>query len=92
MPVLETRVAPTSVACRANRREMLAAIESVLRRWVDAERVPDMNTRIAAELQFGLVETALRCCFLLGNGENEDSYIQEVTRALRAYVGGQSPG
>jgi len=72
----------------ASREEMLAAIESVLRRWVDAGTIPELNTRIAAELQFGLVETALRCCFLLENGENEGAYVQEVTGALRAYVGG----
>jgi AcrR family transcriptional regulator len=71
----------------ANRAQMLAAVEAALRRWIDAGLVRDMDPRIAAEIQFSLVESALRECFLRHGGRNEEDYIREVTRCLTAYLG-----
>jgi AcrR family transcriptional regulator len=72
----------------ANRERMLAAIEDGVRRAIRAGRVSLRDTRVAAELQFGLVESALRDCFLRGGGKRQGAYVQEVARALNAYLRG----
>ena len=74
------------LAQAANRAEMLHAIETALESWIKAGRIPSMNTRVAAELQFGLVETGLRCCFLAKPQADPEDYIEETSRALRAYL------
>ena len=71
----------------ANRERMLAAIEEGLRGAIREGRVSLRDTRVAAELQFGLVESALRDCFLRGGGKRQGAYVQEVARALNAYLG-----
>lgn len=71
----------------ASRTQMVAAIRAQLERGIRAGRIPPLDTRIAAEIQFGLVETALRDCFLRHAGRDEDGYIREVTRCLAAYLG-----
>lgn len=73
----------------ANRAAMLDAIETALRRGIDAGSIaPLANPRISAQIQFGLVEAALRDCFLHGGGRDEASYCAEVSRCLRAYLTG----
>jgi AcrR family transcriptional regulator len=71
----------------AYRAAMIAAIEARLSLWAQRGLVQPMDTRIAAEIQFGLVESALRDCFLRRGGKDEERYVQEVTRCLDAYVG-----
>jgi hypothetical protein len=71
----------------ANRTAMIAAIEAALTAWIERGLVQPMDTRIAAEIQFGLVESALRDCFLRSDGAGEERYVREVTRCLGAYVG-----
>jgi AcrR family transcriptional regulator len=70
----------------ANRERMLAAIEDGLRRAIRTGHVGLRDTRVAAELQFGLVESALRDCFLRAGGKRQGAYVQEVARALNAYL------
>jgi AcrR family transcriptional regulator len=70
----------------ANRERMLAAIEDGLRRAMRAGRVSLRDARVAAEVQFGLVESALRDCFLRAGGKRRGAYVQEVARALNAYL------
>jgi hypothetical protein len=70
----------------ANRERMLVAIEDGLRRAIRAGRVSLRDTRVAAELQFGLVESALRDCFLRAGGRRQGAYVQEVARVLNAYL------
>jgi AcrR family transcriptional regulator len=70
----------------ANRERMLRAIEERLRRAIRAGHVTLRDTRVAAELQFGLVESALRDCFLRAGGRRQGAYVQEVARALNAYL------
>lgn len=74
-------------AQEANRTRMVAAIQAQLDGWRQQGRIPRMDTRVSAELQFGLVESALRDCFLRGDGRDEVSYIREVTHCLAAYLG-----
>jgi len=76
-----------SVAQDANRGAMVAAIEAVLLRWSQREGAPPMQPRIAAEIQFGLVESALRDCFLRRGGADLELYVAEVTRSLAAMLG-----
>lgn len=70
----------------ANRAQMLAAIESALCRGIDQGVVAPCDVRVAAELQFGLVESALRDCFLRRRGVGQAATIREVVRCLRAYL------
>lgn len=71
----------------ANRARMLAAIEALLRRWIGEGLVPPLDPRVAAEIQYGLVESSLRDCFLRGGRAKEEIYIREVTRCLAACLG-----
>ncbi len=71
----------------ANRARMVAAVEAALRRWIAEGLTPPMDPGVAAEIQFGLVESSLRDCFLRGKGKNEEAYVREVTRCLAAYLG-----
>jgi AcrR family transcriptional regulator len=71
----------------ANRTAMIRAIEARLSLWVERGLVQPMDTAVAAEILFGLVESALRDCFLRRGGEGEERYVREVTRCLGAYVG-----
>ena len=48
--------------------------------------IPPIHARVGAELQFGLVESALRDCFLRHGGANQEIYVRELTRCLRAYL------
>jgi len=71
----------------ANRAEMLRAIEAALEGWMARGLIPPMNPRIAAELHFGLVESAVRDCFLRHGGADEAEYVAETARALGAMLG-----
>lgn len=73
----------------ANRVRMLQAIESALRAGLDSGQLPPLDPRVTAELQFGLVEAALRACFIDRKGAGESLYVRETTRILRASL---SPG
>jgi AcrR family transcriptional regulator len=70
----------------ANRERMLAAIEDAVTQAIREGRVSLRDPRIAAELQFGLVESALRDCFLRAGGRRRDVYVREVARVLNAYL------
>jgi hypothetical protein len=70
---------------------MLRAIEAALEGWIARSLIPKMNARIAAELQFGLVECAIRDCFLRHGGANEADYVAETSRALAAMLGQRRP-
>lgn len=72
------------IAQDANRRRMLGAIEEVLAGWLRRGAIARLDVGITAELQFGLVETGLRDCFLRHGGERRAAYVEEVTRCLRA--------
>ncbi len=74
----------------ANRETMLRAIEATLSRWMRQGAIPESDPRVAAELQFGLVESALRDCVLRGGGAERDLYVREATRCLAACLG-QTP-
>lgn len=74
-------------AREATRAQMLGAIAAALRGWARRGWIPPMNVRIAAELQFGLVENALRDCFLRNAGRHERVYIRETASILAAALG-----
>ncbi|MDP3938876.1 MAG: TetR/AcrR family transcriptional regulator [Deltaproteobacteria bacterium] len=70
----------------ANRRQMLAAIEAMLERWMERGLIRPVDPRVSAAIQFGLVENALRDCFLREKGEREEEYVREVTACLTGYL------
>ncbi|MCP4037516.1 MAG: TetR/AcrR family transcriptional regulator [bacterium] len=70
----------------ANRTAMIAAIVARLELWVEHGLVEPMDNPIAAEVLFGLVESALRDCFLRRRGAGRERYVREVTRCLEACV------
>jgi AcrR family transcriptional regulator len=70
----------------ANRERMLAAIEDVVRRGMARGEISRRDPRIAAELLFGVVESALRDCFLRGGGVNRPRYERECGRCAAAYL------
>ncbi len=82
--ILSNQTDEGAPAQAASRAQMLEAIQSVLDLWVRSGEAPAMNTQIAAKVQYGLVEAALRTCFLEEGGADEAAYQTEVTRALRA--------
>lgn len=65
----------------ANRNRMLSAIETYLEEW-NRRSGASLNARILAQFHFNVVEGALRDCFLRGNREDEQAYIQEAVRML----------
>lgn len=62
-------------------------IESNLRAWRERGWIPEMDLRVAAGLHFGLVESAVRDCFLLGGGADPERWVAETTRCLAAILG-----
>jgi AcrR family transcriptional regulator len=70
----------------ANREQMLGAIERALVQAMRDGRVSLREPRIAAELQFGVVESALRDCFLRAGGRRQQAYVRETARLLNAYL------
>lgn len=76
----------SGIAQAANRETMVAAVEAALSGWMNAGLIPRVDAHIAAQLQFGLVEHALRACYLFDNAADEEAYIAEVVRSLRAML------
>jgi AcrR family transcriptional regulator len=75
-----------ATAQAANRDRMLVAIEDVVRRGMARGEVSRRDARIAAEVLFGVVENALRDCFLRGDGRTRTRYERECSRCLAAYL------
>jgi AcrR family transcriptional regulator len=76
-----------TAAADANRDQVIARVEQLVRGAPGfAKRPRRRDARIAAEIQFGLVESALRDCFLRDAGRREAAYVREVTRCLEAYL------
>ena len=70
----------------ANRAQVIAALEGRLQRRVERGLIDRPNLRVTAEVQFGLVESALRGCFLRHGGADEVAYLREVIDCLTAYL------
>lgn len=79
-------------AREASRARMLRAIEGALAAWRGRGLIPAMHLGVAAELQFGLVESAIRDCFLRASGYGEEAYVAETTRSLAACLGQRGDG
>lgn len=75
----------------ASRDQMVRAVETALRSYRDGGLIPEseppLNPRVAADLQFAMIEGALKACFLHGDGSQEQLYQQEATRSLKAMLG-----
>jgi AcrR family transcriptional regulator len=73
-------------ARRASRSEIVAALERGLRAWRDAGQLRPLDSQIAAELLFALVEAALTECFTHGQGEREAAYLREAIACVEGAV------
>ena len=76
-------------AKRANREEIVVRLSELFARWRERGAITATDPRVLAELCFGLVEAALRECYARGTAThaNEETYIAEVARCLRALLG-----
>jgi AcrR family transcriptional regulator len=84
--LLASDPAEGALAQAANRTRMLDAIEAVVRRGMARGEISRRDPRVAAALQFGVVESALRDCFLYHAGRDREQYAQETIRCLVAYL------
>jgi AcrR family transcriptional regulator len=71
---------------RATRAEIVAALERGLRAWSEAGQLRPLDSQIAAELLFALVEAALLECFTHGQGEREEDYLREAVACVEGAV------
>jgi AcrR family transcriptional regulator len=79
---------PTRAASarRANREEIVSALTGFLERWGARGLMRPLDPRVVAELLFGLVESALKECFVRGKQAREEVYLREVVRAIRGIL------
>jgi hypothetical protein len=81
--LLSDDLAHSAGARRANREEIVSPLAALLESWSTRGLIRPVPSRIVATLLFGLVESALKECFVRGNGAEEDGYVAEVVRAIR---------
>jgi AcrR family transcriptional regulator len=73
-------------ARRANRDEIVRVLTGFLARWQARGLVRPLPSRVVAELLFGLVESALKECFVRGRRGEEETYLREVVHAIRGML------
>ena len=76
-------------AKRANREVIIARLCEMFGVWRERGDIAAAHPRIAAELCFGLVEAALRECYVAGlpSSATENTYVAEVARCIQAILG-----
>ena len=84
--LLASDPAEGALAQAATRARMLDAIEALVRRGIARSEISRRDPRVAAALQFGIVESALRDCFLYHAGRDRERYVHETIRCLVAYL------
>jgi AcrR family transcriptional regulator len=79
-------------ARRANRDEIVRVLTGFLERWRARGLIRPLPPRVVAELLFGLVESALKECFVRGRRArraeraDEEVYLREVVHAIRGML------
>ena len=84
--VLANHPGEADAAQTAARVQMLRALETRLAAWAVAGITEKLDSRVGAQLIFGLTESALRDCFLRDLGRDEQTYVRETTRMIRRYL------
>lgn len=64
------------------RREIVGALEAVFRSGVERGLLRPMDTRIVAELMYGLVAGALEACFVGDDPTREADYLRETIQCV----------
>ena len=92
--LLSDDLAHAGGARRANREEIVSPLAAFLESWSTRGLIRPVPPRIVATLLFGLVESALKECFVRGNGAEEECYLDEVVRAIQGilFPGSHQPG
>ena len=78
-------------ARRTNREQIVQVLTGLLTRWRARGLVRPLEPRVVAELLFGLVESALKACFVRGERAHEETYLREVVHAIRGVLGPVAP-
>jgi AcrR family transcriptional regulator len=81
-----------SAARSANREAIVSRLRTLFSDWKRRRLAELADPRVAAELCFAVVESALRECFVGGQRADEDRYVAEAVRAVRAMVRPRDPG
>jgi AcrR family transcriptional regulator len=84
--LLNDEIASSRGAKQANREEIVSSLAGFLESWSARGLVRSVAPRITATLLFGLVEAALKDCFVHGGGANEDAYVTEVVQAINGIL------
>lgn len=79
----------SGAAKQANREAVVARLGELFEIWKRRGDIAAIDSRILAALCFGLVEAGLRECYSRGtpSSEVEESYVNEVSRCIRAMLG-----
>lgn len=76
---------------RETRRQVVARLASAFRAASARGEMRPMVPDVLAELLFGVVDTAIRACFLQEDGRRREIWIQEVARCLEAATAPLTP-
>ncbi len=70
----------------ANREAIVSRLARFFTVWQRRGLAEPASPRVCSELCFGVVESALRECFVRGKRADEDLYVEEAVRAIRAML------
>jgi AcrR family transcriptional regulator len=84
--LLSDELGESAVAKTSNREAIVAYLADSFGRWRRRGLIRAPDERVAAELCFGLVEAALKECFVRGRRNKQELYVSEVARAIRAML------
>lgn len=84
--LLSDDLSQSGEARRANREEIVSSLASFLESWSRHGLIKPVRPRITATLLFGLVEAALKECFVRGRRAQEEAYLQDVVQAIRGIL------
>jgi len=85
--LLSDELVDSSVAKTTNRQAIVAYLADLFGRWRKRGLIRPLDERVAAELCFGLVEAALKDCFVRGRRDKQEIYVSEIARVIRAMLG-----
>jgi len=84
--LLSDDLAHAEGARQANREQIVSSLAGFLESWSARGLIRSLHPRAVATLLFGLVESALKECFVRGTGAEEDTYLEEVVLAIEGIL------
>ncbi|MEO0322342.1 MAG: TetR/AcrR family transcriptional regulator [Myxococcota bacterium] len=80
-----------NAALNAQRTVIVGSLTQAFTQWKAMGYIETSAPEIAAALIFGLVESGLHDCFVRGNGERMDEYIDEAVACIEGALGYEGP-